>query len=523
MCKLLIVDDERIIREGLANIIDWDKLGITILLADNGLSAYEIIKSQHPDIVITDIKMPGLDGISLIKKVRGEFPDIELIILSGYSEFEFAKSAMEYGVKYYLLKPTREKDIEEIILKVKEELEKKKERERYINKIINDFKRLIPQLKNQFLKDFITQRIYSKEELDYYGELFNIDFKNTKVRLILGEIEGDLNFSYLYAFLRICEEILGDKIILSTTLGNQILILIEDINCENIINLLQSIKKLFYEYYYLDVTLALSEVDSIENTPILFREVKKYINYKFYIGEGSIITRNEVGEKISERPFYYNYQEISTLVRSGNYEEVEKRLNEFFEGLSGNILDLNLAKTYCLELYSSIIREGSKDKIDEYIRKIIDFEKEKNVKEIFEKIKNIALEISKENFERNILRNNRIVYRAIQIMEENLDKEDLSLRWVAGRVFINPDYLGKLFKKIVGEKFSDYLAKMRVERAKRLIEEEDYKIYEIAEKVGFGNNPQYFGQVFKKYTGYSPLEYKKILKERNEGSRNERI
>ncbi len=123
MYKVLIVDDERIIREGIGNSIDWDNYGFSLCgMAENGIDAYETIIRDVPDVVITDIKMPGMDGLELISKVNAEYPQIIFIILSGYGEFEFANKAMKYGVKYYLLKPCDENEI----IKILEEIDSRK-------------------------------------------------------------------------------------------------------------------------------------------------------------------------------------------------------------------------------------------------------------------------------------------------------------------------------------------------------------------------------------------------------------
>lgn len=132
MYKILLADDERIILDGMAGIIEWDALGASLIgKAQNGNEAYDKILDKQPHIVITDIKMPGMDGLELIKKVSAESPSVQFIVLSGFGEFEYAKEAMKYGVKHYLLKPCNEQQIisslEEIIAELKQhEVRKKK-------------------------------------------------------------------------------------------------------------------------------------------------------------------------------------------------------------------------------------------------------------------------------------------------------------------------------------------------------------------------------------------------------------
>ena len=129
MYKLLIVDDEDVEREGMADFIQWEKYGISLAgTAWNGVEGYEEIQNQMPDIVITDIKMPVMNGIELIRKTREDFPDIVFIVLSGYGEYEYTSRAMELGVRHYILKPCDEAKIVEVIGKVTEELKVREEK-----------------------------------------------------------------------------------------------------------------------------------------------------------------------------------------------------------------------------------------------------------------------------------------------------------------------------------------------------------------------------------------------------------
>ncbi len=132
MYKVLLVDDERIIREGIAKIIDWEGSGFSLIgAAQNGVEAFEIICREGPEVVITDLKMPVLSGLELIAKAKAELPETKFIILSGYGEFEMAREAMRYGVRHYLLKPCNEIKIIEILNEIREELLQKEQPEQF--------------------------------------------------------------------------------------------------------------------------------------------------------------------------------------------------------------------------------------------------------------------------------------------------------------------------------------------------------------------------------------------------------
>lgn len=160
MLRLMIADDERIIRETIRNLIDWESLGIKLTgLCKNGLEAYDMILDEYPDIVLTDIRMPGLSGLELIEKIHLLDPSIHFIILSGYEEFSYAKQAMKFGVKHYLLKPCNESQIIESIKETIADIEKEPERELHSNKNsrISSFQESSGSAEQLLYKDFIVQ------------------------------------------------------------------------------------------------------------------------------------------------------------------------------------------------------------------------------------------------------------------------------------------------------------------------------------------------------------------------------
>lgn len=144
MYKLLIVDDEDFEREGMAQMIDWKQYDIEMAgTAWNGVEALQKIEALRPDMILTDIKMPVMNGIELIRKVREKYPEIEFAVLSGFGEYEFTSQAMEQGVRHYILKPCDEDRIVAAIEKVKKEIDKKRQKEEYLN-------RVAPRRRNSF-------------------------------------------------------------------------------------------------------------------------------------------------------------------------------------------------------------------------------------------------------------------------------------------------------------------------------------------------------------------------------------
>lgn len=337
MYKVLLADDEKTILEGISTLVDWEKAGATVTgKASDGKMAYEMILQTPPDIVISDVKMPGMNGLELIEKVKQRYPDISFIILSGYDEFEFAKRAMQFNVKHYLLKPCNEKKIMGVLQEVVTELEEKKRKEQFVQNMRYNLEKVKPQVKEQFLKEFITNNAYGKREWEYYNNLLGINISGQTFRLILFEIEGGYDFEHIFALRNIATEIIEKKqeILLSTTIGERVVILVKDQPLDELLDQLKQTKDIYHKYYKLDVTIGVSEADDIERIRVLYKETKECLNYRFYLGKGSIITtRDWKTDRTGERDFQIDHENLALNVKSGRVDKVEAYLDAFFDRL----------------------------------------------------------------------------------------------------------------------------------------------------------------------------------------------
>jgi two-component system response regulator YesN len=513
MYKVVLVDDERIITDGMSKVIKWESIGTSLIgTAKNGIEGYEFISQNQPDIVISDIKMPGMNGLELVKKVYENFPEIRFILLSGFSEFDYAKQAMEYGVKHYLLKPCNENTIMDAVREICEELNQKKERESFVENMKQTLEKVLPFAKEQKLKEFVTN-IYENSDLNSYQTLFQIDIDTANVRLVLFQLEGDFQLEQLFALKNIAENMFGDYI-LCCTVGEMILILVQDEG--GILNIQQKVERIrdtFHQYYQHDCTIAVSESGKLNAANKLYLEALDCLSYRFYLGDGTIITKKDIALKNEKDKveFYYDDQKFCRLVKSGSWDEVEKEITSIFSTFIDLRIDIYGTKSYVIQLFNAMIRLCDPQCMNNYLMKLpilLELDTIQNMRSFFE---NIAMEITSTFYQQNKNKHSTTISKVIEIIEEHIGDPNLSLQWVANEMlYMNADYLGKLFKKETGEKFSNFLTRIRIEKAIEMIEtESDVKIFELAEKIGFGDNSQYFSQVFKKQTGFTPSEYKR--------------
>lgn len=495
--KLLIADDERIIRESISKIIDWDKLDISLIgTAADGLEALNIIMDESPEIVMTDIRMPGLSGLDLIRQISVLNPDTQFIILSGYSEFDYAREAMKCGVRHYLLKPCDEKQIAEAVLSVKNIILKKKV-------LVRSSPSLFP-LNQGALVHIITDAITSQEEnyneiikqnshyfsfslipytLHYVYYLEHRFFSSAlkQIRLFLEKYQRDFPCFYIYV-------------------ENTLVIFYPTFLAETK-EIHEYLRSLTFSHAVVSCVCKMQNFDSLNSLlNILLPKIIHYETIYIYL-YGTVLplsNRDSVIKKITVL--------IETLLKpSDDRISTLGQLNY----LINNIHSLSLVQQIASIIFSKILSDRNvwippeSDTFFSCIHKATDVQEASDL--LSSQLKRIfAVRIS-SNREKD-----REMSRKIKdYIGEHLQDPDLSLKWISERVlFMSPDYVSKCFIKETGERFSQYLTRTRIEYAKKMLDaQQELNVQEVASKVGCGNNPLYFSQLFKKQTGISPSSY----------------
>ncbi|RHP33527.1 response regulator transcription factor [Lachnotalea sp. AF33-28] len=499
MLRVLLADDEEIIRNSISKMIPWESLGCELVgAAANGMEAYNMICDSYPDIVITDIKMPILDGLELIERAVLLDKDIEFIVLSGYSDFKFAQKAMKYGVRYYHLKPTRREDLEETLKKISEDARIRAEKEQQRRESI------LLDLKYPLQKSLLLESLNSPLELkklfhNYSGFL---KFSPEKTAFCLCSF---LEEPQLSAFLTDIFQFLKK---------NGIAMLFPPVYVKNNLSLLLRIKDLTAESALNNYVLSRSYPGQTvgyetrfyhygslhEALEVLIMKVSRYGRILFTDPSGR---PEEVRNSLTE-PLKIGKTE-ETVLHASETAEIIQALREIFSPVNSLIT----AQVIAIRLLLQIQNQGAESFLHAQdlqnlytlssVQDILDFTCDLILKQRFAAKGTASLESPVEKLKLYV--------------DQHLDSENLSLKWLAEHLlFISVGYLSKLFLRTEGEKFSEYLNKKRMERAKELMRVyHNTNIQDIAQEVGFGNNPRYFGQVFKKYTGITPSEYMQKL------------
>ncbi len=507
MLKLLIADDEKLIRETISSLINWTDLNIELIgTAKDGIEAYNIILDQYPDIVLTDIKMPGLSGLDLIERIKDINKETQFIILSGYNEFEYAKTAMQYGVKHYLLKPCSEEQIIKSIELVKAEYYQN----RITNHIVEEHKDLKNQLYTNIMIDIINNYLsHDKDENSLIEQSYFTDYHRH-----FNGVDNSYDIFYLYYieennFKEACKS-------LYTFWNNHY--------PGVLLNILYVHNTMLF--FFPSFSISYEEIESFCKTLHFVKQnTTPYMRHITYSTLPS--TLNKITSQIRryEKIHYTNGHSVTTISNYSNLiKNIQNMTSQLFssESSSKSVLQslrdtiFNIYDIYVLkQLSSSIIMTavsifpslGIVNAVEALIHLDDETDLQKYKENLFQSIEDLY---TRSN---NASSTGEISSKIKKYVEENISNPELSLKWIAeNKLYMNVDYISKKFVKETGQRFSTYLTDVRINTAKELLASSDTdKIQNIAELVGCGNNPQYFSQIFKKSTGKTPSSYHKMI------------
>ncbi len=536
MYKLLIVDDEDRIRNGIKSMIENAFPGTFNLMdARDGREGLELIKKENPRLVITDIKMPDMDGLEMLQKVpeAAEYKYRPLfLILSGYDNFDYAKRAIKYGVREYLLKPVRREELVESLektIKLIEEESRKQQLEIDI-KIENNQSRNI-------LKDNYLRTLIEKENIDYqelseqlsqvgvqFSEKFmtviTLDYKHINAEYKEGFDELDR-----FAIRNIVEELMGCyfssyQVLFDSTKRLVILLNSESVEylSENVSKVHNNMKNNLKKYLNTQIFTAVGEnVTGIQGTRLSYNKSVKALNNKILGNNDSIYYCN--GAKIaisSENTGFYNtvlFERLTGEVELCNKSNIINLLDEYFTKMDFESRDISVLEDFyskfCTYFYRVFVNksqefhtffEGKDNSFKEFQQFWSINQLNIYLKRYLIKICDFIAGLKSGSPSR------KIIERVIEYVNENYYK-DINLNTIADHFDKNNSYLSVLFKKETGKNFIDYLIHVRIQKAKNLLEQTGLKIPEIARKVGYPNE-KYFFMAFKKVVGKSPQQYR---------------
>ena len=516
--KLLIADDEENIRSGLKHIIDWESCGYRLCgEASNGKDAVSQIIDLRPDLVIIDVKMPGASGIEVIRQIY-EFYDSQslirpvFIILSGFSEFEYAKEAVSLGARAYLVKPIDEDELEDLVKKVSVEIKKS-------YNLANELKKANELKAHEFFMNVIrSQNTEVPQELANLKILENCA-ESTYISLIFCENYFESK-NPLSDLKEIIQNSLAFFTYLTLEIDYQFIVILKTTNDEAVKNCLNRIaSKLNSQTVICKGQPCLGIKGFLDS----YNQAQSLVKYLFYFSGESYITveslskiKKDASQNSDSNKAFLNLSDsvkkIVFCIETYDKVMLEKIIlqlrDEFYYASDEESITKKNMINFLLELRNSLIakypeREISDGQTKDVLPIILE---KKSFDECFEFFKSVINDfIEKFNFNTA----DSVIVKVIAYVKNNYNNE-LKLEELGQLFNCNSAYLGKKFKKYTGCQFNTYLDMLRIEDAKDKLVNTDLKIYQISKLVGYANN-DYFYMKFKRSTGYTPKEFKSAV------------
>ena len=525
MYSVFLVDDEPIVLEGIRTKVDWEGAGFTFAgEATDGEIALSMIHEIKPDILITDIKMPFMDGLQLAAAIKKIQPWIKIIILSGHDEFDYAKKAISIGIDDYILKPFTSEEIESALKKAAGAIDKER-------KQLSDISILKEELKSQeklIRKEFLNNIVHGSGDMASAmskSQELGIDLLSRYYKVIISKICSKTNNtdneqhacslqnSYSSTWEQTVCYFHHTNWLISICKGNNQ----TDLE-ENVFRIAETIEHIVTQND--DVTVVTSIGKTVEHLASIcesYEDAKKIIGIQNLANQNRIISTDDIQMNSTE---FLELKENAPMVERLKYagkNDISAIINESMELINSNpgqfqffasylLADLIFAVSKLFENLGGNIKEVKPEILQ---RSFIDtaVQNEKQFRKELESVLNFALEYRDSKITGKY---GDVILKAKKYIDENYADQNTTLTTVAEAVCLSPNHFSTIFSQECKITFIEYLTNVRIENAKRLMTETDMKGYDIAYECGF-SDPHYFSYIFKKNTGVSPREFKGSL------------
>ncbi len=536
MFKVMIIDDEPIIRKGIRSIINWKQFDCEVCAeASDGEEGKLLIAQFRPDILLTDIRMPGTDGLTMIRSVKDMVPNCKIIILTGYRDFDYVQEAIKLGVFDFVLKPSKIEELTAVLGKAVTELNCLAKRAEELDKLKNLFEQNIPVLREKLLYDILYGLNPDKGSVTEKAELLGIRIDRFILAVVEIDIDEEKRFSqydyhlYQFGIINTIRDIFSDTFeLFSIGLngGGAAFILQnltdEDLYTQMINEKCTYLQEMITNCFGFTVTIAISsEGTGVMQLADKLRECQEGLERKFYLGSNAIIFHGDLKGFIQFEDYSVLEKYRNLLldgIKTGNEKIVCSRLEDIFATIETfERLDMEYLKSFYWSTIISInsirlsLAQADNDKKVETLH-LASLQRMIGESEGLPELNSLLREVSVSITEKVNQYNNRsiklILRKAVDYLQEHYS-EQVTLNDVADSVYVSTCYVSRMFKKELGRNFVDYLNGIRMDKAKELLRDPQYKTYEVAEKVGIPD-AHYFSRLFKKLVGVTPTEFREI-------------
>lgn len=525
LLKVMLVDDEEKERNLLKLCINWTEIEMVIVgEASSGSEALDLIEELSPDIIITDIRMPFMDGLEFSRIVAETYPFIKVMVLTAHEEFEYAKEGIKVGVSDFLLKPIKRIELKNALLNLKLKIEAERIHKNEYDELKKQLEDSFPFIKEKFLNELLQSSI-SEEDIKSKLEYFSIEGFCKYVQIALIEpshpdLDVDEEKRVLLGMK--CTEIVkqyfkDDKEIEVFVDNNQRIVILSGGPQVELVECCEQIKAMVINRLKCYVNIGIGNVYKVlRDMKQSYKEAKEALNYKVIYGKNHIVSFDE--NKINKNTWNTKIDELSEMgfyIKTGLDDKAIEAVAAIFKDFcnqgiksidyiritSINIVTIVLNSITELGIeFNSIFEDGTLP----YDRVL----KIDTVPDMEEYLINMIKHVINTVRSLRTRKTNKVIGDIVTYMKENLSEPELSLSKVAKEFYLNSSYLSRAFKQETGRTFVEFMTSLRIENAISLFKETDLMLYEVAQKIGIPD-PNYFGKCFKKYVGMSVNDYRK--------------
>ena len=544
MIKVFLVEDEYAIREGIKKSVNWEANGYTLVgEAGDGEMAFPKIVKARPDILITDIRMPFMDGLELSRLVKKEIPNIKIVVLSGYDDFNYAKQAISIGVEEYILKPVSGENLLTELGKIADAINVERQDELAKDKYLRDMEEIRTLAKQKFIHDMIDGKLSMQESLEQGREL-GIDITAAYYSIVLFQafpknkagVPAEEEFD-VAEYSGVSEEIYSriretvsesPNVYLYEQVGDVLCFLeksdsLNDMNqnTQKGIDIIKEIMSTKPDWIYF-ISIG-KPVERIRDVNSSYRDASKRFAERYmldesfiFYGENGYSNVLDIGgidiKMVSQKTIFH-------FLRNGTLVEIDDLVSEYFSSLGEEAMESRLFCQYVLmeALISgmafldsmNVSREKAASILGELSDPVRFVDSVDKAKGYITRILKVLIEYRNQVSDKKYT---EIIDKAREFIKAQYKNDEMSLQTVASYVNVSSNHFSAIFRKETGETFIDYLTKVRMDNAKDLLTCTSMKTSEIGFEVGY-KDPHYFSYIFKKTIGMSPKEYRRMKKD----------
>lgn len=531
--SIILVDDEEEVRKSIIKKIEWQAAGFRVVGdAENGEDAMEKIEMLEPDVVLTDIRMPYMDGLALAEKVRQRYPSMKVVIFSGYDDFEYAQRAIKLNVTEYILKPVNVEELTSILKRIKNNLDLEIEEKRNLSRLREKYRNSLPIIREQFFNDLVHKNLDKElveQKLKEYDipvlgarkwVIAAIDVEKEEVGepLSLHNEEELIPISVMQIVREKLEGYSRFSLFQSASEADMVVIaaLDDDNSITGLIDVLGDICKETKRILKVPVTIGIGHsCEELSGVIRAYQSSVDALGYKAIAGIGSTIYINDM-EPVGAGKLEFDSVtegELISAIKFGPEEKIEASVRGIIDKMKTAKVHHRQQQVYMIGVLNSMIQMmqqydlAMEDIMGGELEYMEVFDKLKKIEEFGQWLLKIAGKMNlKINQERDMT-TRQVIQEARQYIMDHYQNPDLSVEMICRHLHMSPAYFSTMFKKETGQAYIAYLTDLRLSKAVELLNKTDDKTYIIAAKVGY-QEQNYFSYVFKKKFGVSPTRFR---------------